>query len=120
MSRIEKNTGMCLSMLACESRVSEPHYSSWLPLMTAETQRFILVQGAVRANPYFSGAAALVFICSIIGLLLLATCRWSRWNMDLVPKVPTLLYIGRRGRVTKRAIELPYCFLVCYTICATD
>ena len=72
-------------------------------------QIFILVQGVVLANPYSSGAAALVFICSIIGLLLLATCRWSRWNMDLVPKVPTLLYIGRRGRVIERVIRLTDC-----------
>ena len=29
--------------------------------------------------------------------------------MDPVPKVPTLLYIGRRGRVTGRAIGLTDC-----------
>ena len=29
--------------------------------------------------------------------------------MDPVPEVPTLLYIGRRGRVTERAIELTDC-----------
>ena len=31
------------------------------------------------------------------------------WKMDLVSKVPTLLYIGRRGRVTERAIGLTDC-----------
>ena len=50
----------------------------------------------------------------LLGLLLLATCRWNRWKMDPVPEVPTLFYIGRRGRVTERAIELTECFLVCY------
>ena len=29
--------------------------------------------------------------------------------MDPVPEVPTLLYIGRRGRVTERAIRLIDC-----------
>jgi hypothetical protein len=28
---------------------------------------FILVRGVVHANSYFSGVAALVFVCSIIG-----------------------------------------------------
>ena len=32
-------------------------------------QRFILVRGAVRAKPYSSGVAALVFVCSIIGVV---------------------------------------------------
>jgi hypothetical protein len=31
------------------------------------------------------------------------------WKMDPVPKVPTLLYIGRRDRVTERAIGLMDC-----------
>ena len=31
------------------------------------------------------------------------------WKMDLVSKVPTLLYIGRRGWVTERAIRLTDC-----------
>ena len=31
------------------------------------------------------------------------------WEMDPKPKVPTLLYIGRRGRVTERAIGLIDC-----------
>jgi hypothetical protein len=39
-------------------------------------------------------------------------------NLDPEPEVPTLLYIGRRGRVIERAIGLTDCFLVCYTICA--
>jgi hypothetical protein len=34
-------------------------------MVAHETQGFILVRGAVRAKPYSSGAAALVFICSI-------------------------------------------------------
>jgi hypothetical protein len=32
-------------------------------------QRFILVQGTVCAKPYSSGAAALVFVCSITGAI---------------------------------------------------
>ena len=35
---------------------------------TQDTE-FILVQGAVRANPYSSDAAALVFVCSITGAI---------------------------------------------------
>ena len=48
----------------------------------------------VHANPYSSGATALVFVCSI--------------TRAVAPsyEVPTLLYIGRRGRVTDRAIGL--------------
>ena len=38
-------------------------------MVAHETQRFILVQGMVHANPYSSGAATLVFICSIIGAI---------------------------------------------------
>ena len=79
------------------------------------TQRFILVRGAVRAKPYSSGAAALVFICSITGAVA------PSYEVDVIgrrldpePEVPTLLYIGRRGRVTERAIELTDCILVCY------
>ena len=34
--------------------------------------------------------------------------------MDPGPEVPTLLYIGRRGRVRERAIGLTDYFLVCY------
>ena len=36
-------------------------------MVAHETQRFILVRGMVRAKPYSSGAAALVFVCSITG-----------------------------------------------------
>jgi hypothetical protein len=54
------------------------------------------------------------------GLLLLATYRWNRLKMDPEPKVPTLLYIDRRGRVTERAIGLTDYFLVCYTIFVTE
>jgi hypothetical protein len=36
-------------------------------MVAHETQRFIPVRGPVRANSYFSGAAALVFIYSITG-----------------------------------------------------
>jgi hypothetical protein len=35
-------------------------------------------------------------------------------RLDPEPEVPTLLYIGRRGRVTEKAIRLTDCFLVCY------
>ena len=34
-------------------------------MVAHETQIFILVRGAVRANPYSIGAAALVFVYSI-------------------------------------------------------
>jgi hypothetical protein len=90
--------------------------------MTAhETQRFILVRGAVRAKPYSSGAAALVFICSITGDVAPSyKVDGIGGRLDPVPKVPTLLYIGKRGRVIERAIGLINCFLVCYIICATD
>ena len=33
----------------------------------------------------------------------------DRWKMDPMPEVPTLLYIGRRGRVIERAIGLIDC-----------
>ena len=38
-------------------------------MVAHETQGFILVQGMVHTHPYSSGAAALVFICSIIGVV---------------------------------------------------
>ena len=38
-------------------------------MVAHETQGFIPIQGAVRANPYSSGAAALVFVCSITGAI---------------------------------------------------
>jgi hypothetical protein len=57
----------------------------------------------VHANPYSSGAAALVFVCSITRDVA------SSYEVDGIDgrldpelEVPTLLYIGRRGRVTKR------------------
>jgi hypothetical protein len=79
------------------------------------TQRFILVRGVVHANPYSSGAAALVFVCSI---------TWAvspRYEVDGIggrldpePDVPSLLYISRRGRVIERVIRLIDYFLVLY------
>jgi hypothetical protein len=79
------------------------------------TQRFILVQGMVHANPYSSGAAALVFVCSITGAIAPSyEVDGIGRRMDPEPEVPTLLYIGRRGKVTERAIGLTDCFLVCY------
>jgi hypothetical protein len=70
-------------------------------MVAHETQRFILVRGTVRAKPYSSGAAALVFVCSIIGEVAPSyEVNWKRWKMDNLdpePEVPTLLYIGRRG-----------------------
>jgi hypothetical protein len=38
-------------------------------MVAHETQRFILVRGTVRANPYSSGVVALVFVCSITGAI---------------------------------------------------
>jgi hypothetical protein len=90
-------------------------------MVAQETQIFILVQGAVRAKPYSSGAAALVFICLITGDVAPSyTVDGIGGRLDPVPEVPTLLYIGKRGRATERAIGLINCFLVCYMICATD
>jgi hypothetical protein len=61
----------------------------------------------VHAKPYFSSATALVFVCLIIGVVA-PNYEVDRIDgrLDLEPEVPTLLYIGRRGRVTERAIEL--------------
>ena len=76
-------------------------------MVAHETQRFILV-GAVCAKPYYSGAAALVFECSITGAVAPSyVVDWNggRW-IDPEPEVPTLLYIGRRHRVTMRVIGL--------------
>jgi hypothetical protein len=70
-------------------------------------QRFILVRGVVHANPYSSGAAALVFICSITGAIAPSyEIDGIGGRLDLEPEVPTLLYIGKRGRVIERAIGL--------------
>ena len=79
-------------------------------MVAHETQRFILVQGAGRAKPYSSGATALVFVCSITEAIapnyeVDGICG----RLDPMPEVPTLLYIGRRGRVTRRVIELADC-----------
>ena len=77
-------------------------------MVAHETHGFILVRGTMRAKPYSSGAATLVFVCSIIGAV--ASSYIVDWNggrwIDPEPEVPTLPYIGRRGRVTERAIGL--------------
>ena len=74
------------------------------------TQRFIPVRGTVRAKPYFSGAAALVFVCSITGAIAPSyEVDGIGGRLDPTPEVPPLLYIGRRGRDTERAIELADC-----------
>ena len=80
-----------------------------------ETQRFILVRGVVHANPYSSGAESLIFVCSIIGVVAPSyEVDGIGERLDPKPKVPTLLYIDRRGRVIERAIGLTDYFLVCY------
>ena len=85
------------------------------------TQRYTLVWGAGRAKPYFSGAAALVFVCSITVVVAPSYgVDGIGGRLDLEPEVPTLLYIGRRGRVIERAIGPTNCFLVYYTISATE
>ena len=79
-------------------------------MVAHETQRFILVRGMVHANPYSSGAAALVFVCSITGVVAPSyEVDEIGGRLDPEPKVPTLLYIGRRGRVTERVIGLTDC-----------
>jgi hypothetical protein len=61
----------------------------------------------VHANPYSSGVAALVFICSITGAIAPNyEIDGIGGRLDLEPEVPTLLYIGKRDRVTKRVIGL--------------
>ena len=63
-----------------------------------------------RAKPYSSGAAALVFVCSItVAVAPSYEVNGICERLDPVPEVPTLLYIGRRGRVTERAIGLIDC-----------
>ena len=75
----------------------------------------------MRTKAYSSGAAALIFVCSITGVVAPSyEVDGIGGRLDPKPKDPTLPYIGRRGRVTERAIGLTDCFLVCYTICATD
>jgi len=79
-------------------------------MVAHETQRFILVRGVLHANPYSSAAAALVFVCSIIGVVAPSyEVDGICGRLDPVPKVLTLLYIGRRGRVRERAIGLIDC-----------
>jgi len=63
----------------------------------------------VHANPYSNGATALVFVCSITGVVAPSYEVYGKGGrLDPKPEVPTLLYIGRRGRVTERAIGLAY------------
>jgi hypothetical protein len=79
-------------------------------MVAHKTQGFILVQGVVHANLYFSGAAALVFICSITGVVAPSyEVDGIGGRLDPEPEVPTLFYIGRWGRVTDRAIGLIDC-----------
>ena len=64
----------------------------------------------MRANPYSSGATALVFIYSITSAVAPSYgVDGIGGRLDPEPEVPTLLYIGRRGRVTERAIGLTDC-----------
>ena len=71
-------------------------------MVAHETQRFILVWGAVRAKPYSSGVAALVFICSITWVVAPSyKVDEIGGRLDPEPEVSTLLYIGRRGWVTE-------------------
>jgi hypothetical protein len=62
-------------------------------MVAHETQGFILVRGVVHANPYFSGAAAPIFVCSITGIVA-PSYNVDRigGRLDPVPEVPTLLY----------------------------
>jgi hypothetical protein len=79
-------------------------------MVAHETQRFILVWGVVCAKPYSSGVATLVFVCSITGAVTPSyEVDGICGRLDPVPDVPTLLYIGRRGRVIERAIGLADC-----------
>ena len=85
-------------------------------MVAHETQRFVLVWGTVRAKPYSSSAAALIFVCSITGAVAPSyKVDEIGGRLDPEPEVSTLLYIGRRGRITERAIGLTDCFLVCYS-----
>jgi hypothetical protein len=79
-------------------------------MVAHETQRFILVRGAGRVKSYSSGADALVFVCSITVIVAPSyKVDGIGGRLNPVPEVPTLLYIGRRGRVTERAIGLIDC-----------
>jgi hypothetical protein len=69
-------------------------------MVAHEIQRFILVWSVVHANPYFSGATALVFVCAITGAVSPSyEVDGIGGRLDPEPEVPTFLYIGRRGRV---------------------
>ena len=75
----------------------------------------------VRTNPYSSGAAALVFVCSITRAIAPSyEVDGIGRKLNSEPEVPTIPYIGSRGRVIERAIRLTDCFLVCFMIWATD
>jgi hypothetical protein len=79
-------------------------------MVAHETQGFILVRVIVRAKSYSNGVVALVFVCSIIGAVAPSyEVNGIGGRLDPVPEVSTLLYIGKRGRVTERVIGLTYC-----------
>ena len=79
-------------------------------MVVHETQGFILVRGVVHANPYSSGAAALVFICSITRVVVPSyKVDGIGGRLDPEPEAPSLLYTGRRGRFTERTIGLTDC-----------
>ena len=68
----------------------------------------------MRAKPYSSGATALVFVCSITRVVAPSyEIDGIGGRLDPEPEVPTLLYIGRRGRDTERTIGPTDYFLVC-------
>jgi hypothetical protein len=69
----------------------------------------------VHTKTYSSGAATLIFVFSITGVVAPSyEVDGIGERLDPKPEVPTLLYIGKRCRVTERAIGLTDCFLVCY------
>ena len=57
----------------------------------------------VHAKRNSSDAVAFVFVCSITGAVT-PNYKVDWWKMDPEHEVHTLLYIGRRDRVTERAI----------------
>jgi len=68
-----------------------------------------------RTKPYSSGVVALIFVCSLTGVVAPSyKVDGIGGRLDPVPEVLTLLFIGRKGRVTERAIGLTDYFLVCY------
>jgi hypothetical protein len=75
----------------------------------------------VRAKPYSSVATALVFVCSITWVVAPSyEVDGIGGRLDPVPEVPILLYIGKRGRVTERAIGLIDWVPSLFMISATD